>query len=118
VVARKLEPIRSLLRAQAMCVVPLARCVMPGAQSRWRNRWHVLWFDSPAIHPNQWMGRRRRLADSWGALVVEGQATTIAGYSQRGPTTTAETSQFVDVTDQFPNHLDGLLTLCETFSSE
>jgi len=53
-----------------------------------------------------------------GALVVEGQATLIAGYSQQGPTTTSETNQFVEVIGQFPNHLDGLLTLCETASSE
>jgi len=53
-----------------------------------------------------------------GALVVEGQATMISGYSQQGPATTAETNQFVDVIDQFPNHLDRLLMLCETSSSE
>jgi len=66
---------------------------------------------------NEWDGEDDALILG-GALVVEGQATMIAGYSQQGPTTTAETNQFVDVIDQFPNHLDGLLTLCETASSE
>jgi hypothetical protein len=53
-----------------------------------------------------------------GALVVESHATMIAGYSQQGPTTTAETNQLVEVIEQFPSHLDGLLTLCETEISE